>query len=155
MRELFEQLVEVLRVTGEQVAVLLHELLEARVERLPVAPLLQHLVEGVEAGAEVLALLGAVAAAAPASLVELGLDDLLAQPLEELLEVLPRLGRGEVVVLQPVHAGRRDPSGSSSSSACRSPTAFSVTSRRRSSPELARFLLELVERLDAPDRGSR
>ena len=104
LRELLEKLVEVLRVTGEQVAVLPHELLEARVERLPLAPLLHHPVEGVEGVADVLALLGTRRGRRPGQLVEIGLHDLLAQALEELLEVLPRFGRGELVALQPVHA---------------------------------------------------
>ena len=104
MRELFEKLVEVLRISGEQVAVFPHELLEARVQRLPLAPLLHHPVEGVKGVADVLALLGTRRGRRPGQLVEIGLHDLFAQPLEELFEVLPRFGRGELVALQPVHA---------------------------------------------------
>ena len=56
--QLLEQLVEGLRVAGEHVAVLLHELLEARVERLAPLALLEHLVEGVEGVAHARHLLG-------------------------------------------------------------------------------------------------
>ena len=47
-RELSQELVEVLRVTGEKIAELLHELLEARVQRFALLTLLDHPVEGVE-----------------------------------------------------------------------------------------------------------
>ena len=135
LRQLLEQLVEVLRVAGEQVAVLLHELLEARVERLAGGSLLHHLVEGVEGVADVLALLGASRRRRSGDLVEVGLHDLLAQPLEELLEALAGLARGELVVLRARAHGPRGRSGSRPSSARRSPTTFSVTSWRRSSPD--------------------
>ena len=52
-RQLLEQLVEVGRVAGEQVAELLHERLERRVERLARLALLDHPVEGVEGLAHV------------------------------------------------------------------------------------------------------
>ena len=54
--QLLEQLVEVLRVTREEVAELLHERLEARVDRLTRLALLDHAVERVEGLAHVLEL---------------------------------------------------------------------------------------------------
>ena len=59
MSKLFEELVEVLRITGEQVTVLLHELLEARVQRFSRRALFHHSVQGIERIADVLALGGA------------------------------------------------------------------------------------------------
>ena len=96
--QLLEQLVERLRVLREEVPVLLHELLEARV----LAPLaaLEHLVEG---GHHVLhpgQVLGRHLLHRPAHLLEELVGELLAQPVEQRLEAARRLLRLEVVLLQ-------------------------------------------------------
>ena len=91
--KLFEELVEVLRITREQVAVLLHELLETRVQRFSRRALFHHRVQGVEGVADALALGGADCGRRAGHLVEVGLHGLLAQALQELLEALARLDR--------------------------------------------------------------
>ena len=146
MRELLEKLVEVLRVTGEQVAVLRHEILETRIQRLPRPPLLHHLVEGVEGIADVLALLGARRRGRAGDLVEVRLHDLLAQSLEELLEALSRLAGGELVVLEAVHAAGE--MLGQQPELC-PPLADDVLGHLLTAfvPRLAGLLLELVERL--------
>ena len=100
LRELGQQLVEVLRLAREKVAETFHELFEARIERLAGRALLDHLVERVESIADVLTLAGAGGGHGARHLVEVGLHDLLAQPLQQLLEALSRLARGELVATQ-------------------------------------------------------
>ena len=97
-----EQLVEVLGVLGEEVAVALHEAVEVG---LPAGgALLEHLVE---LGEHVLGALhlprGHGFAHGPGHLVEPALGELLAQLVDELLELLPRLARRELVLLQLAH----------------------------------------------------
>ena len=99
--QLLEELVEVLRVAGEQVAELLHERLEAGVDRLARLALLDHPVEGVEGLAHVLELGRVRVRQGLGHLVEVGLRHLLAELLHEFLEVLAGLGGHELVVLQP------------------------------------------------------
>ena len=105
--QLLQQLVEVGRVAREQVAELLHERLERRVDRLAGLALLDHPVEGVEGLAHVGQLLGVGIGQRLRHLLEVGPGHLLAEPLHQLLEVLAGLGGDELVVLQaPDHAGQ-------------------------------------------------
>ncbi len=76
-RELFEQLVEGLRVAGEHVPELLHELLESRVDRFARLALLDHPVEGVERLPGPFHLLGVRVGQGLGHLVEPALRDLL------------------------------------------------------------------------------
>jgi hypothetical protein len=90
-RQLLQQLVEIGRVAREHVPELLHERLEARIDRLARLALLDHPVEGVEALAHVGQLLGIGVGQRFGHLVEVGLGHLLAQLLHQLLEVLAGL----------------------------------------------------------------
>ncbi len=93
-----EQLVERLRVLGEEVAEALHELLEPRILAL-LAPL-QHLVEAGQHVLEALHLLRRDVLHARGHLVDVALHELLAELVEQLLEALRRLLRGELVALE-------------------------------------------------------
>ena len=96
-----EQLVERLGVLGEEIAIAIHESLE--VGLLAAGTLFEHLVE---LGHHVLGagqVLGAHVAHGTGHLVEVALGHFLAQPLDELVELLARLGRFEVVALQAAH----------------------------------------------------
>ena len=104
MCELFQELVEIFRLTWEKVAVLLHELLETWIERFSRRALLDHLVQSIEGISDVLALRRARRRRCPGHLVEVGLHHLLPEALEQLVETLSRLARGEVVVRQAAHA---------------------------------------------------
>ena len=98
--QLLEQLVEVLRVAREHVAVLRHELLEARVEVLAALALLEHLVQRVVGVAHPRHLLGVHVGERVGGALEEGVGHLAAQLLDQLLEALAGLGGDEVVVLQ-------------------------------------------------------
>ena len=103
LRHDLEQLVERLRVLGEEVAVAVHELLERRLRVL--APL-AHLEQLVELGEHVLHPLhvfGRDVLHRTGHLVEVALHQLLAELLHELLELLARFGRGELVLRQLAH----------------------------------------------------
>ena len=96
--QLLEQLVEALRVLREEVPVLLHELLEARV----LAPLatFEHLVERRHHVLHAGEVLGRHLLHRPAHLLEQLVGELLAQAVEQSLEAARRLLRLEVVLLQ-------------------------------------------------------
>ena len=105
-RQLLEQLVEALRVAGEHVAEALHEGLERRIERFTGLALLEHAVERVEGLAHLLQLSGIGVGECVGHLVEVGTGDLFAQTIEELFEVLARLGGHELVLLEAAHHAR-------------------------------------------------
>ena len=86
LRHLLEQLVEALRVAGEEVAVALHEPLE--VGLLAALALLEHLVELVEHVLHLRHALGGHVLHALGQLVEVALHQLLAQLVHQLLEPL-------------------------------------------------------------------
>ncbi len=90
LRHDLEQLVEGLRVLGEEVAVALHEALE--VGLLTSLSLGEHLVELGEHVLHPLHLRGVDVAHRAGHLVEVALRELLAQLVEQLLEPLPSLG---------------------------------------------------------------
>ena len=100
-RHLLEQLVEILGVLGEEVAVLLHELFEARI-LAPFAPL-QHLVEPGEHVLHALHVGRRHVLHGAAHLVDHLLHQLLAEPVHQLLEALAGLRRLEVVRLELAH----------------------------------------------------
>ena len=102
--QLLQQLVEVLRVAGEHVAELRHELLEARVEVVAALALLEHLVQRVVGVAHALHLLGVHVGQRVGGSLEERVRHLAAELLDELLEALARLGGDEVVVLQAADA---------------------------------------------------
>ena len=107
--QLLQQLVEVGGVAGEQVPVLLHERLEARVDRLAGLALFDHAVEGVEGVPHALELGRVGVGQRFRHLLEVGAGHLLTKPLHEVLEVLARLRRDELVVLEaaaPCRPGR-------------------------------------------------
>ncbi len=104
LRQLLQQLVEVLRVAGEHVAVLRHELLEAGVELVAALALLEHLVQRVVGVAHALHLLGVHVGQGVGGSLEERVGHLTAELLDELLEALARLGGDEVVVLQAADA---------------------------------------------------
>ena len=103
LRHLLEQLVEGLRVLREELAVLLHELFEGRVDRLARLALFEHAVERVEHVLHRLHVLGRHVAHRAHHLVELRVEQFLLQLLHQLLELLARFGRLELVVLQLAH----------------------------------------------------
>ena len=84
--QLLEQLVEGLRVAREHVAVLGHELLEARVELLAALALLEHLVERVVRVAHARHLLGVHVGERVGRPLEEGVGHLAAELLDQLLE---------------------------------------------------------------------
>ncbi len=90
LRHDLEQLVEGLRVLGEEVAVALHEALE--VGLLSPLALSEHLVQLGEHVLHPLHLRGIDVAHRAGHLVEVALRQLLAELVEQLLEPLPRLG---------------------------------------------------------------
>ena len=96
--QLLEQLVECLRVLREEVPVLLHELLEARI--LAALTPLEHLVERRHHVLHPREVLRRELLHRPAHLLEQLVGQLLAQPVEQGLEAAGRLGRLEVVLLQ-------------------------------------------------------
>ena len=98
LRHLLEQLVEVLRVAGEEVAVALHEPVE--VGFLAALPLLEHLVELVEHVLHLRHALGGHVLHALGQLVEVALHQLLAQLIHQLFEPLARGVVHELVLLQ-------------------------------------------------------
>ena len=102
--QLLQQLVEVLRVAGEHVAELRHELLEAGVEVVAVLALLQHGVQGVVGVAHALHLLAVHAGQRVGGTLEECVRHFAAQFLHQLLEALARLGGHEVVMLQAADA---------------------------------------------------
>ena len=89
LRDLLEQLVEVLRVAGEEVAVAPHEALE--VGLLAALALLEHLVQLGEHVLHALHVLGRHVLHALGDLVEHLVGELLAELLHQLLELLARL----------------------------------------------------------------
>ena len=98
-----EQLVEGRGVLREEVAVALHELLEGR---LGVLPGLLHGEQVVEVGEHVLHALhglGGHLLHGPGHLVEVALRQLLAELVHQLVELLPRLAGGELVLLELLH----------------------------------------------------
>ena len=101
LRHLLEQLVEGLRVAGEEVAVLVHEALE--VGLFATLALLEHLVEVGEHVLHALHLLGRHVLHAFGHLVEVALEQLLAQLVHQLLEPLAGCVVHEVVVLERLH----------------------------------------------------
>ena len=101
--QLGQELVEIGRVAREQIPELLHEGLERRIDLLAGLPLLDHPVEGVEGLAHVGQLRGIGIGQRLRHLIEVGPGHLLAQPLDQFLEVLARLGGDELVVLQAAH----------------------------------------------------
>ena len=102
--QLLEQLVEVLRVAREHVAVLRHELLEAGVEVVAALALLEHRVQRVVGVAHARHLLGVHVGERVGGTLEEGVGHLAAQLLDQLLEALAGLGGDEVVVLQAADA---------------------------------------------------
>ena len=107
MGQLLEQLVEVLRVAGEHVAELGHELLEARVEVFALLALFEHAVERVVGVAHALHLLGAHVGERVRGALEERVGHLAPKLLHQLLELLARLGGHEVVVLERADPPRR------------------------------------------------
>ncbi len=105
--KLFEELVEVLRITREQLTVLLHELLETRVQRCSRRALFHHRVQGIEGIADALTLGGTRCGRRAGQLVEVGLHGLGAQALQELVEAPARLIGGEGVVREAAHTTRQ------------------------------------------------
>jgi hypothetical protein len=101
--QLLEQFVEGGRVAREQVAELLHERLEAGVDGLARLALLDHPVQRVERLPQMLQLCRVGVGQRVGHLLEVGPGDLLAQTLDQLLEMLARLGRHELVLLQAAH----------------------------------------------------
>ena len=95
-----QQLVEVLGVLGEEVAVALHEAVE--VGLLAVGPLLEHLVELGHHVLHALHVLGGHVLHTIGHLVDVLLHQLLAQLVHQLLELLARLAGRELVVLEPL-----------------------------------------------------
>ena len=89
--QLLEQFVEVGGVAGEQVAVLLHERLETRVDGFAGLALFDHPVEGVEGVAHVLELGRVGVGQRLRHLLEVGTGHLLTETLHQVLEVLARL----------------------------------------------------------------
>ena len=104
LRHLLEQLVEALRVAGEELAVALHEALE--VGLLAALALLEHLVELVQHVLHLLHALGGHVLHALGHLVEVALHQLFLQLLHELFELLARRVVHELVVLQRLHLAR-------------------------------------------------
>ncbi|MBK9181371.1 MAG: hypothetical protein IPM45_17780 [Acidimicrobiales bacterium] len=76
---------------------------DSEVGLLALGPLVEHAVELGEHVLHALHLLGAHVAHGPGHLVDVALHQLLAEPVEELLEPLLGLGRREVVLLQLAH----------------------------------------------------
>ena len=101
--ELFQQLLEVLRITGEEVAEFRHELAETRIQLLSRLVLLDHLVEAIESLPQPVTLFWAHVLDGTSSLVQVRLNDLLAEALHQLLETLSRLARGEFVGREAPH----------------------------------------------------
>ena len=104
-RHLLEQLVERLRVTREEVSVALHEALE--VGLLAAVTLLEHLVQLGEHVLHARHLLGRDVLHALGHLVEVALQQLLAQLVHELLERATGVVVHEVVLLHGLHASRK------------------------------------------------
>ena len=102
LRHLLEQLVEALRLAGEELAVALHEAVE--VGLLALFALLEHLVELVHHVLHGLHPLGGEVLHAFGHLVEVALHELLTQLVHQLLEPLARGVVHELVVLQRLHA---------------------------------------------------
>ena len=104
LRHLLEQLVEALRVAGEEVAVALHEAVE--VGLLAALALLEHLVELVEHVLHLRHALRGHVLHALGELVEVALHQLLAQLVHQLLEPLARGVVHELVLLERLHLAR-------------------------------------------------
>jgi hypothetical protein len=104
---LLEQLVEVLRVAREEVAELVHEALECGLGVLARLAHLEHLVERAEHVLHARHVLRAHVAHRAGHLVEVALHELLLELVDQLVEALPRLRRGEVVVAQLTHHARQ------------------------------------------------
>ena len=98
-----EELVEGLRTLGEEVAVALHELLEGGLGVLPRLLLGEEVVEVVQHVLHALHGLGGHLLHGPGHLVEVALRHLLPQLVHELVEALPRLAGGELVLLELLH----------------------------------------------------
>ena len=100
---LLEEVVEALG-AGEEVAELVHELLEGRIEVLAALALLEHLAQRVHGGPGAGDLLGVRVAQQLRHPLEVGVGDLLADLLLQLLEGLAGLRGGELVGAQRAHA---------------------------------------------------
>ena len=100
LRQLLEQLVEVLGVAREQIAEALHELPEARVQLLAPFALLEHAVEGVVGVPHPRHLLGAHVRQRFGGALEEGLGHLATELVEQGLKALTGFGGDEVVVLE-------------------------------------------------------
>jgi hypothetical protein len=98
LRQRLEQLVEVARVLGKHVAVARHEPIEVVV----VASVARrdHLVQVGKHVLDARQILGFDVAHRPGEVLEVGVEDLLLQPVNELLEAAPRLLGCELVVHQ-------------------------------------------------------
>ena len=105
LRHLFEQLIERLRIPGEEVAVALHE--PGEIGFLAALTLLEHVVELGEHVLHSLHALGREVLHALGELVEVALHELLAQLVHQFLELLARAVVHEVVLLERLHLARQ------------------------------------------------